>query len=208
MKEEYRTVMHQAEAELVEKRSRFIATVKPVQTEAEAVEALESLKKQYWDAKHNVYAYVIEENNIQRYSDDGEPAGTAGVPVLDMIKKEGLSNLIVVVTRYFGGILLGTGGLVHAYSKSAKMGIEAAKPVTMRLCREVMLECDYSMFGKLQPWILNQGLKISDINYADNVSLCVFVPVVTVKGFVDELIDMTNGKIKISQGEEGYSMRE
>ena len=208
MKEEYRTVMHQAEAELVEKRSRFIATVKPVQTENEAIEVLESLKKQYWDAKHNVYAYVLEENNIQRYSDDGEPAGTAGVPVLDMIKKEGLSNLIVVVTRYFGGILLGTGGLVHAYSKSAKLGVEAAKPVTMQLCREVMLECDYSMFGKLQPWILNQGLKISDINYADNVSLCVFVPVVTVKGFVDELIDMTNGKIKISQGEEGYSVQE
>ena len=171
MKEEYRTVMHQAEAELVEKRSRFIATVKPVQTENEAIEVLESLKKQYWDAKHNVYAYVLEENNIQRYSDDGEPAGTAGVPVLDMIKKEELSNLIVVVTRYFGGILLGTGGLVHAYSKSAKLGVEAAKPVTMQLCREVMLECDYSMFGKLQPWILNQGLKISDINYAYNVGL-------------------------------------
>lgn len=208
MKEEYRTVMHQAEAELVEKRSRFIATVKPVQTENEAIEVLESLKKQYWDAKHNVYAYVLEENNIQRYSDDGEPAGTAGVPVLDMIKKEGLSNLIVVVTRYFGGILLGTGGLVHAYSKSAKLGVEAAKPVTMQLCREVMLECDYSMFGKLQPWILNQGLKISDINYADNVGLCVFVPVTAVKSFVDELIDMTNGKIKISQGEEGYSVQE
>lgn len=208
MKEEYRTVMHQAEAELVEKRSRFIATVKPVQTENEAIEVLESLKKQYWDAKHNVYAYVLEENNIQRYSDDGEPAGTAGVPVLDMIKKEGLSNLIVVVTRYFGGILLGTGGLVHAYSKSAKLGVEAAKPVTMQLCREVMLECDYSMFGKLQPWILNQGLKISDINYADNVGLCVFVPVTAVKSFVDELIDMTNGKINISQGEEGYSVQE
>ena len=208
MKEEYRTVMHQAEAELVEKRSRFIATVKPVQTENEAIEVLESLKKQYWDAKHNVYAYVLEENNIQRYSDDGEPAGTAGVPVLDMIKKEGLSNLIVVVTRYFGGILLVTGGLVHAYSKSAKLGVEAAKPVTMQLCREVMLECDYSMFGKLQPWILNQGLKISDINYADNVGLCVFVPVAAVKSFVDELIDMTNGKIKISQGEEGYSVQE
>ena len=129
-------------------------------------------------------------------------------PLVNMIKKEGLSNLIVVVTRYFGGILLGTGGLVHAYSKSAKLGVEAAKPVTMQLCREVMLECDYSMFGKLQPWILNQGLKISDINYADNVGLCVFVPVAAVKSFVDELIDMTNGKIKISQGEEGYSVQE
>ncbi len=193
-----------AEAELVEKRSRFIATVKPVRTEAEAVEFLEELKKKYWDARHNVYAYVLEDNNIMRYSDDGEPAGTAGVPVLDMIKKEGLSNLIVVVTRYFGGILLGTGGLVHAYSKSAKMGVQAAKPVTMRLCREVLLECDYSLFGKLQPRILAQGLNMSDINYADNVSFCVFVPVSDVKNFVDELIDMSNGKIKIDEGVEGY----
>ncbi len=208
MKEEYRTVLCQAQAELVEKRSRFIATVKPVRTEAEAIEFLENLKKQYWDARHNVYAYVLEENNIQRYSDDGEPAGTAGVPVLDMIKKEGLSNLIVVVTRYFGGILLGTGGLVHAYSKSAKMGVEAAKPVSMRLCRDVAIECDYSMFGKLQPWILEQGLKISDVNYAENVSLCVFVPVADVKKFIDELIDITNDKIKVSEGEEGYSVQE
>ncbi len=207
MKEEYKTVLCEAQAELIEKRSRFIATVKPVRTEAEALDILENLKKQYWDARHNVYAYVLEENNIQRYSDDGEPAGTAGVPVLDMIKKEGLSNLIVVVTRYFGGILLGTGGLVHAYSKSAKMGVEAAKPVVMKLCREVLLECDYSMFGKLQPWILEQGLKISDVNYAENVSLCVFVPVGNVKNFIDELIDITNGKIKISEGAEGYSAK-
>ncbi len=205
MKEEYRTVLQLSEAELIEKRSRFIATVKPVRTEAEAVEFLEDLKKKYWDARHNVYAYVLEENNIQRYSDDGEPAGTAGVPVLDMIKKEGLSNLIVVVTRYFGGILLGTGGLVHAYSKSAKLGVEAAKPIVMKLCREVLIECDYQVFGRIQPWILGQGFKIGDINYADNVAFSVFVPVGAVKKFNDELIDITNGKIKIAKGEEGYS---
>ncbi len=208
MKEEYTTVLHQATAELVEKRSRFIAAVKPVRTEAEAVEFLESIKKQHWGARHNVYAYVLEENNLQRYSDDGEPAGTAGVPVLDIIKKSGLSDLVVVVTRYFGGILLGTGGLVHAYSKSAKMGIDAANPVTMRLCREVLIECDYSALGKLQPYILSRGLKLSDIDYADNVRFCVFVPTNNVKNFIDELIDITNGKIKISEGAEGYSASE
>ncbi len=208
MKEEYRTVLCEAVSELVEKRSRFIATVKPVRTEKEAAEFIEALKKKYWDARHNVYAYVIEENNIQRYSDDGEPAGTAGVPVLDIIKKEGLSNLVVVVTRYFGGILLGTGGLVHAYSKSAKMGVEAAKPICMRLCREILIECDYSALGRLQPWILAQGLKISDVNYADNVTFGVCVPVSDKKNFINELIDMTNGKINISEGEEGYSVTE
>ena len=208
MKEEYRTVLQAAEAELIEKRSRFIATVKPIHTETEAIEVLERLKKQYWDARHNVYAYVLEENNIQRYSDDGEPAGTAGVPVLDMIKKEGLSNLIVVVTRYFGGILLGTGGLVHAYSKSAKMGIEAAKPIVMALCREILINCDYSLLGKIQNQVLERGFKVGDTTYADDVRISVLVPVSCVKIFVDELIDATNGKIKITEGETKYSLRE
>lgn len=205
MKEEYRTVLHTASAELVEKRSRFIATVKPVHSEEEALEFLESLKKKYWDARHNVYAYVLEENNIQRYSDDGEPAGTAGLPVLDMIKKEGLGNLIVVVTRYFGGILLGTGGLVHAYSKSAKMGIEAADPVTMVLCREVKISCDYSLLGKIQNEILNQGLKISETEYQTSVTVSLLVPVSRMESFSKNMIDKTNGKIGIELGETGYN---
>ncbi len=205
MKEEYRTVLQEASAELVEKRSRFIAIVKPIRTEAEAVELLENLKKKYWDARHCVYAYILEDNNIQRYSDDGEPAGTAGLPVLDMIKKEGLSNLIVTVTRYFGGILLGTGGLVHAYSKAAKLGIEAAKPVTMTLCREALIECDYSLLGKIQNEVLGQGLKISDTDYAENVSVSVMVPLAKLEGFVKNLIDKTNGKVSIKEGETGYN---
>jgi uncharacterized YigZ family protein len=205
LKEEYRTVANTASAELVEKRSRFIATVKPVQSEDEALEFLEALKKKYWDARHNVYAYIIEENNIQRYSDDGEPAGTAGVPVLDMIKKEGLSNLIVVVTRYFGGILLGTGGLVHAYSKSAKMGIEAAEPVSMVLCREVKISCDYSLLGKVQNEVLNQGFKIIETDYQTSVCVTALVPVSAVENFSAGMIDKTNGKINIELGESGYN---
>ncbi len=205
MKEEYKTVLCEAEAELVEKRSRFIATVKPVRTETEAIEFLENLKKKYWDARHNVYAYVLEDNNIQRYSDDGEPAGTAGVPVLDMIKKEGLSNLIVVVTRYFGGILLGTGGLVHAYSRSAKMGVEAAKPVTMTLCREIVAECDYPLLGKVQNEIMGQGFRICDTAYTDNVKVSTLVPVSECEKFVRNLTDKTNGKVSIKEGETGYN---
>lgn len=204
MKESYKTVKHQATDEIVEKRSRFIADVKPVETEEEALAFLEEIKKKYWDARHHVYAYVLEENNIQRYSDDGEPAGTAGVPVLDMIKKEGLSNLIVVVTRYFGGILLGTGGLVHAYSKSAKVGVEAAQPVTMTLCCEVTVECDYSLLGKIQSEVCAKGYEISATDYAENVKLSALVPVSEVSVFEADIIDKTNGRIGIKQGKIGY----
>ncbi len=205
MKTEYKTVLKEASAELVEKRSRFIATVKPVRTEQEALETLETIKKEYWDARHNVYAYVIEENNIQRYSDDGEPAGTAGLPVLEMIKKEGLGNLIVVVTRYFGGILLGTGGLVRAYSQSAKMGIEAAEPVKMVLCRDVKVFCDYSLLGKVQSEILGRNFKILDTEYGEGVTVNCFVPETDVTSFCEDLIDKTNGRIKIETGEVGYN---
>ena len=205
MKAEYKTVAKEAAGELIEKRSRFIASVKPVQTEEEALEFLETIKKKYWDARHNVYAYIIEENNIQRYSDDGEPAGTAGVPVLDMIKKEGLSNLIVVVTRYFGGILLGTGGLVHAYSKSAKIGVEAAEPIQMVLCRDIKISCDYSLLGKVQNEVLGQGFKISDTEYGENVSVSVLVPFEEADRFESALIDATNGRATIEKGETGYN---
>lgn len=206
MKEVYKTVLKEASAELIEKRSRFIASVRPVRTETEALGFLEEIKKKYWDARHNVYAYVIEENNIARYSDDGEPAGTAGVPVLDMIKKEGLSNLIVVVTRYFGGILLGTGGLVRAYSQSAKMGVEAAVPAKMVLCRDLKISCEYSLLGKVQNEILGQGLKISDTQYGENVMVNCFVPETDVAKFCADMTDKTNGRIWIEMGETGYNL--
>ena len=205
MKSEYKTVLKTSYAELTEKRSRFIANVKPVRTEEEALEFLESIKKKYWDARHNVYAYILEENNLQRYSDDGEPAGTAGLPVLDMIKKEGLSNLIVVVTRYFGGILLGTGGLVHAYSKSAKLGVESATPITMTLCREVTICCDYSLLGKVQSEVLASGFKLCETEYSDVVRLSALVPENSAKSFAESLFDKTNGKITFEFGETGYN---
>ncbi|MBR2452522.1 MAG: YigZ family protein [Clostridia bacterium] len=204
MKESYRTVAKAANCEIIEKRSRFIAHVMPVSTEEEALAFLESLKKKFWDATHNVYAYVLEENNVQRYSDDGEPSGTAGLPVLDMIKKEGLSNLIVVVTRYFGGILLGTGGLVHAYSKAAKEGIEKALPIEKNLCCEVTIECDYSLLGKIQSEAHSLGFTLGEIIYEDAVKIPVFVPVSAVSSFEAKIIDKTNGKSRIIQGETGY----
>lgn len=199
MKDRYRTVRKEASAEICEKRSRFIATVKPVETEAEAIAFLEKIKKDNWDARHNVYAYVLEENNIQRYSDDGEPAGTAGLPVLDCIRKEGLSNIIVVVTRYFGGILLGTGGLVHAYSKSAKAGIEAAEPVFTVLCRGLRIFCEYSLLGKIKNEMYASGAIEEDICYSDSIAITAAIPEVDADKFIANLIDKTNGCAKIEK---------
>lgn len=204
MKEGYRTVKNAAVAEIVEKRSRFIADVKPVETEADALGFLEEIKKKYWDARHHVFAYVLEDNNVQRYSDDGEPAGTAGLPILEFIKKEGLSNLVVVVTRYFGGILLGTGGLVHAYTASAKAGVEGAQPIEKKLCCEMVAECDYSLLGKIQSEARERGYIISDTEYAENVKISVLVPVSETSFFEANLIDKTNGKVGIKQGKIGY----
>ena len=208
MKERYITLAGEASAEIIEKRSRFIATVKPVETEAEALAFLNDLRQKYWDATHNVYAYVLEENQLARYSDDGEPGGTAGMPVLDILQREGLSNLIVVVTRYFGGTLLGTGGLVHAYSKSAKAGIEAAGKLEMILCKELVLDCEYTLWGILQ----NQLSKFPDLIqgealYTEKVSLPLYLPVGEVEAFSRHMIDQLNGQITIAQGEEKYCGR-
>ncbi len=202
---EYKTVKHHGTGEIIEKRSRFIANVKPVTTEQEALEFLNELKQKYWDARHNVYAYIIRNNNIMRYSDDGEPSGTAGVPVLDILKKEGLTDVIVVVTRYFGGILLGTGGLVHAYSKSAKEGILAAEIKNMILCQNLLLKCDYNLVGKLQYEIQGkENIFIGDTKYAEDVVISVFIPYENVDNFINNIIDKTNGNVNIEKLEVLY----
>lgn len=202
---QYKTIEDYGIAEIVEKRSKFIAHARPVSSEAEAIEYLNSLKQKYWDARHNVYAYILRENNIMRYSDDGEPRGTAGVPVLEILKKEELTDIIVVVTRYFGGILLGTGGLVHAYSKAAKAGVEAAGIVNMILCRKVKIKCDYNLSGKIQ-YEINEFKEAfeGDIKYDECVIQSVYVPVESVERFTKKIIDRTNAKAEIEFGEIEY----
>lgn len=197
MNSSYRTVEEEAYAEICEKRSRFIAAVRPVQSEEEALAFLGKIKKEHWDARHNVFAYVISENNLQRYSDDGEPAGTAGLPVLDCIRKEGLCNLIVVVTRYFGGILLGTGGLVRAYSAAAKAGISAARPLSMVLCRSVKITCDYSLLGKLKGELFRLGAAEEEIAYSDRITLTAAVPESDSERFAAAITDAANGCAEI-----------
>ena len=205
MKEFYNTVARFAAAEITEKRSRFIASVQPVTTEEEALAFLNAQRQKYWDASHNVYAYILEQNQIMRYSDDGEPGGTAGLPVLDMLKKEALTTLIVVVTRYFGGILLGTGGLVHAYSKSAKAGVEAAEKIQMILCQKLSLHCAYPMLGKLQNELSKwENIIRDEAVYTDQVELPVFLPVGESAAFQSSIIDKTNAAVKITEGPVSY----
>ena len=205
MKECYTTVGKRAQAEIVEKRSRFIANVKPVNTEEEALAFLEEMRQTYRDATHNVYAYIVRENNMMRYSDDGEPGGTAGLPVLDMMRKEGICDLITVVTRYFGGTLLGTGGLVHAYSRSAKEGLKAAGLLDMILCQRLNLTCEYALLGKLQHTLAGYtDVMQEEAIYADKVEIPLYLPVEQADAFCSAITDTMNAQVAIVRSDTLY----
>jgi len=167
----FKTVIGTASAELTEKRSRFIANIAHVDSEQQAIDFINSLKTKYWDARHNVYAYIINENNIVRFSDDGEPHSTAGKPVLDVLVGNNLKNTVIVVTRYFGGILLGTGGLVRAYSSSALLAVEAAQIGENRECVFATTKISYTAFDKLKFLLEEAGAVITDTQFADNVQV-------------------------------------
>lgn len=203
----YRTVEKCANDEFTEKRSRFIGYVKPVKTEEEAIEFITQIKHENWDAKHNVYAYVLREGNIQRYSDDGEPQGTAGVPVLDVLKKEQIVDCVVVVTRYFGGILLGGGGLVRAYSHASKIAVEAGVPVEMQLCDISEICCDYSFYGRLAAFIPEQGGVIETTDFNADVCVRFYVPADKTSFFRKELINISNGRYDASVLGQKYVMK-
>lgn len=205
MEKEYKTVLNEAVCEIEEKKSRFIASVKPVTSEEEAISFINELKAKYWDATHNVYAYSIGGNNIvQRYSDAGEPSGTAGLPMLEVIKRMNVQNLAVVVTRYFGGTLLGAAGLIRAYGKSAALGIEKAGIVIKRLCKEVSVIIEYTLFGKLQSLLISQGYTIKDIVYEQDVELIVYVFVDEVESFNKIVTEATNARAIVEIGDDTY----
>ena len=167
----YITIKKDAQAEFVEKRSRFIATVRKCETEAEALAFLDEMRSKYWDATHNCFAYIVEKGKTARFSDDGEPHGTAGKPMLDVLQGSGVVNAAVVVTRYFGGVLLGTGGLVRAYSRSIREGLEAAGKVEMVLCSIYNIMCPYSDHGKLQNLLEDSGANIESTEFTDKVGV-------------------------------------
>ena len=205
MLSQYKTVYAGGEAEIIEKKSRFIATVKPVKSEEEAIAFIEGLKKKYWNATHNCSAYVIGEHfQVQRCSDDGEPSGTAGKPMLDVLLGEDLHDTAVVVTRYFGGTLLGTGGLVRAYQASTKAGLEASTVITKMHGSRVSVETDYTGLGKIQYILGQRGLTILNSEYTDKVALEVLLPETEVKAVMAEITEGTNGQAVMEVMEECY----
>jgi len=197
----YRTVSHTAQIEYIVQKSRFIGHCFPVETESEALEILEKLRKQYWDATHNCYAYSIGENGqVARFSDDGEPSGTAGLPMMDVLRKNGMTNVLCVVTRYFGGILLGAGGLVRAYTHATADAIRAAGCIEMRPCVQFELEVPYPLWGKVET-ICREYATMDDPQFLEIVRLSVYVPDVSANAFEKAMIDRTDGRIIPKKGE-------
>ncbi|HBE9725682.1 TPA: YigZ family protein [Clostridioides difficile] len=201
----YRTLHEFGTDEITIEKSVFIGYAKPIKSQEEALEFINEIKKKHKDATHNVWAYTVGKNmNIQRYSDDGEPQGTAGIPTLEVIKKEDLRDVAIVVTRYFGGTKLGAGGLVRAYTKGAKLGLEAGKIIYKVMYQEVKVKIDYTQLGKVQNELMNLGYFIKDTVYEDNVEIVVYSRLEDVEKLSEKMIDITSGTGKIILGEEFY----
>lgn len=204
MAKDYKTVLENASDEFVEKRSRFIGYCKPVKTEQEAIDFINEKRSEHWNATHNVYAYSLREGNIKRYSDDGEPSGTAGMPVLDVIVKNEIFDVVVVVTRYFGGVLLGTGGLVRAYSHGSKIAVEAAKPVIMQNCLMCEARCAYNQYGKVSSMIIGVGAAVDDTVYESDVLVKFHIKPDLLGTLNKKLADATSGEVTVEQKDEQY----
>lgn len=204
MAKDYKTVLENASDEFVEKRSRFIGYCKPVKTEQEAIDFINEKRSGHWNATHNVYAYSLREGNIKRYSDDGEPSGTAGMPVLDVIVKNEIFDVVVVVTRYFGGVLLGTGGLVRAYSHGSKIAVEAAKPVIMQNCLVCEARCAYNQYGKVSSLIIGVGAAVDDTVYESDVLVKFHIKPDLLGTLNKKLADATSGEVTVEQKDEQY----
>ncbi len=194
----YKTVKHDASDELIEKKSRFIGYCRPVATQEEAIDFINEIRTLHRQATHNVYAYILREDNIMRYSDDGEPAGTAGVPVLEVLKKEGLTDVAVVVTRYFGGVLLGAGGLVRAYGKAAKLGVDAAVRIEKLYSSIYLVKCDYSTYGKIEYAINTNGYILKDSSFENDVCLTIGVTEGCEDAFIKNIADISNGTAEVT----------
>ncbi|MBQ9079251.1 MAG: YigZ family protein [Ruminococcus sp.] len=200
----YITISAPAKDSFIEKRSEFIGYIAPVKTNEEAVEFVNSIKAEHRKAKHNVYAYILRDNNISRYSDDGEPQGTAGMPVLDVLQKRGLTDVCIVVTRYFGGILLGGGGLVRAYSHAASLACDAAQIMDMCLCHRLKISAEYTMYGKIAYILPNYKTITVNSDFGQSVSLEILVLSENLQPLIKELTEITNGTAQIEDIEELY----
>ncbi|RKD29339.1 YigZ family protein [Lacrimispora algidixylanolytica] len=205
MRQAYRVLYEGAVGEITEKKSRFIATFRPVKSEVEAMAFIDELRKKYWDASHNCYAWVIGKNGEEkRSSDDGEPSQTAGKPMLEVLEREKIVNICVVVTRYFGGTLLGTGGLVRAYSSAVKEGLESCTILTVEPAKKISITTDYNGIGKIHYILLQQEMKILESEYTDKVGLIVLVPDEKIVSLEAEITEVTSGKAAILELEDVY----
>lgn len=205
MIESYHTVRQAGAKEIVIKKSRFIGHVMPVENEMEATAFIENIKKQYWNATHNCSAYMIgERDDIQKQSDDGEPSGTAGKPILEVIRNQGLKNVAIVVTRYFGGVMLGAGGLIRAYTDGAVAAIEAGERINRVLHQQVLVEVDYTWLGKVENELRNHEIRVGETFFTDKVTMVCLPRNSEAEVFKSWIVDMTQGQSLISEGEQLY----
>lgn len=202
--ESYTTVLNEAKYEYEDRKSIFIATAAPVKTETEALDFLSYIKKKYPDARHHVYAYVLRENSVMRFSDDREPQGTAGMPTLDAIRKNGCTDTAIVTIRYFGGTLLGTGGLVRAYSAAAIGALNEAKIITYDLYTEMNVKLSYSDYQKVSPVLVNENFRVKDIYYQDNVTVIGSILSKNSDLFAKKIIEITSGRGEIIRINENF----
>lgn len=198
----YTTIKTRGHFEYEDRKSRFFGDACPVSTEEEALSFIEQVKKRFPDATHHVYAYIIKDNSIMRYTDDREPQGTAGMPVLDIIRKNGCTNTVIVVTRYFGGTLLGTGGLVHAYSAAALGALKDAEIITYDLYREYSIVTTYSDYQKLGTVFSQFGFRESDSIYSDTIEIIGKVKSIDASMFEEKLTQVTSGRINFEKKDE------
>ena len=193
---EYYVPTAPSETEFVEKRSRFIGRVKPVETEEEARAFVEEVRRRHHDARHNCWCYLLREGNVLRYSDDGEPQGTAGQPMLGVFEKEGVTNLVCVVTRYFGGVLLGAGGLVRAYTQSAKDALDGAGISVVRRWVELLLPCSYAQYERVKLETESFGGVVAEADYGADIALTVLLPEEKAEAYLAHLLDVTAGTVE------------
>ncbi len=209
MSDNFKICYQAGSGEIVEKKSRFIAYVAPAASEAEAAAFIESIQKKHWDARHNCYAYVLgERGNIYKYSDDGEPAGTAGKPMIDVLIGEGMTDTCAVVSRYFGGVLLGTGGLVRAYTEALKAGLAAAKTGEKRKGYTLSFHLDYTLFEKVKRLAQERGYFVLDTVYGEDVRLRLLLPEEEWTFFTQKLADLSLGKMRNMTGEPCFYLQD
>ena len=202
----YKTLLQEANDEYIVNKSRFIGSAAPVETPEQALAFLDKIRQQYKDATHNCYAYIIGKNaGIMRYSDDGEPGGTAGMPIIEVMKARGVVDCAVVVTRYFGGILLGAGGLVRAYSHSTALAIEQAQVQIMLPCHPVLLQADYSLYGKIAYALPKTDLIQKNVTFEDQVRMELLVRDTILPELQKQLIDLTGNQIQLQIGDKEYA---